>query len=325
MGKKSKPTTPAPARGSSAKLASSRPTHPVVARWSTARLVLRHGLIAVLLGGTLALAFWFARKDVALRLAFPHEPPDVVLLNRPPWMSDDTVAELLRALRPAGPSSAFDAEVLRQRVAILQASPWVRKVNAVRRVYRDGPGDTIEVDCEFRAPLALVKWQDYYWLVDADGYKLPEQYTAEQAPEMLLDAQRRTQMRIIEGVRQPPVESGQKWPGEDLAAALELARLLHGHRFADEIIKIDVSNVAGRVDPREAQIVLVTRHGSEIRWGRPVNAKDAFVEIPATRKLDALEQVYARYHRVDANQPWLDIRFDQVTYPREAASVDGSR
>lgn len=323
MPKPRKSTPPAPARAAAARAARG-PSRFANLRPMLVR-ALRHAAIGLALLGVLSAAFWFARKDVALRLAFPHDAPDVVLLNRPPWMSDDTAAELLRSLRPAGPSSAFDARVLRERVAILEASPWVRKVNAVRRVYGRGPGDTIEVDCEFRAPLALVRWQDYYWLVDADGYKLPEQYTAEQAPEMLLDGQRRTQMRIVEGVRQAPVESGQKWPGDDLAAALELARLLHGHRFADEIVKIDVDNVAGRVDPREAQIVLVTRHGSEIRWGRPVNAKDAFVEVPATRKLEALAQVYAQYHRVDANQPWLDVRFDQVTYPREAATADGSR
>jgi hypothetical protein len=235
-------------------------------------------------------------------------------------MSEDTVAELLRSLRPATASSAFDQDLLRSRAEILAANPWVKKVNAVRRVYGQSAADTIEIDCDFRAPLALVRWEDYYWLVDAEGYKLPEQYTAEQAPEMLLDPQRRTQMRIVEGVSRPPVESGKKWPGDDLAAALELARLLHGRRYADELFKIDVTNFAGRTDPREAQIVLVTRYGTEIRWGRPINAKDAFVEVPATKKLEALEQIFAQYHRVDANQPWLDIRFDQITYPR--AQVD---
>lgn len=279
--------------------------------------------IAVLLCGTLATAFIYARRDVERRLAFAPDPPRIVFRERPAWMSDDTMAELLRALRPSRGSSAFDAQLLSSRAAILENSPWVRTVRSVRRVYTDAPGDTIEIDCEFRTPLALVQWQDYYWLVDSDGYKLPEQYTDELAPQMLLDTARRTQMRIVEGVRQPPVESGRKWPGDDLAAALELARLLHGHRFADEIFKIDVSNFAGRNDPREAQIVLVTRYGTEIRWGRAINAKDAFVEIPAARKLEALAQVFAQYHRVDANQPWLDVRFDQITYPR--AHVDMER
>lgn len=299
-------------------------------RWPLVRLYLRraavHLGIGLTLAGTLGAGFYYARRDVERRLAFPTETPRVVLKNVPPWMSDDTVAELLRSLRPGGPSSAFDQDLLRSRVAILETNPWVGKVNAVRRVFGKGPGDTIEVDCDFRTPLALVRWQDYYWLVDSDGYKLPEQYTADQAPGMLLDANRRTQMRIIEGVRQPPVESGQKWPGDDLAAALELARLLHGHRFADEIFKIDASNFSGRADPLEAHLVLVTRYGTEIRWGRPINAKDAFVEIPATRKLEALAQVFAQYHRVDANQPWLDIRYDQVTYPKvQSAQADVAR
>ena len=54
----------------------------------------------------------------------------------------------------------------------LQANPWVRDVHFVRRVFGERPGDTLEIDCEFRAPIALVQWGDYYWLVDGDGMTL---------------------------------------------------------------------------------------------------------------------------------------------------------
>lgn len=56
--------------------------------------------------------------------------------------------------------------------------------------------------------------------------------------------------------------------GEDFVATLDMVEHLNGQDFADEIVKIDMNNHAGRVDPREAQIVLVTKHNTEVRWGR---------------------------------------------------------
>ncbi|MCS7032783.1 MAG: hypothetical protein NZ561_02180 [Phycisphaerae bacterium] len=287
------------------------------------RTALVHLTIGLLLLGGLGAAYWFARLHVEGKLAFTVDPPRIILLNRPGWMSDAAAEELIRALRPATGSSAFDTGVLQSRAAIARASPWVKRVRSVRRAFHRSAGDVIEVDCEYRAPLAVVHWQDYFWLVDEDAYKLPEQYTLEQIPALLIDRDRRTQLRIIENVAHPPVESGRKWPGEDLSAGLELARLLHGQRFADEIVKIDVANFAGRVDPREAQLTLITKYGTEIRWGRPISAKDAFVEVPPARKLEALAEIFQKFHRIDANQPWLDIRYDQITYP--SAHVDGPR
>jgi hypothetical protein len=119
------------------------------------------------------------------------------------------------------------------------------------------------------------------------------------------------------------VETGRKWPGEDLVAGLELVRLLFGQDFAEEIVKVDVSNFAGRVDVREAQLVLGTKIDTHIRWGRPINSWDFFVEVPTTRKLEYLKLAYQKFGRVDAGKSWIDIRFDKVTYPTDNTTVSG--
>jgi hypothetical protein len=111
------------------------------------------------------------------------------------------------------------------------------------------------------------------------------------------------------------VESGRKWTGEDLAAGLTLAQYLSGQPFAEEVVRIDVANFGGRVNEREAQLVLLTKRGTEVRWGRPVNAKDFFIEVSVAQKLDYMRRVYTQFGRVDANQAWIDIRFDKITYP----------
>ena len=61
----------------------------------------------------------------------------------------------------------------------LEKNPWIAKVYDVRRAYGNGPGDLLEINCEYRVPVALVKWGDYYSLVDRTGFRLPEQYEAE--------------------------------------------------------------------------------------------------------------------------------------------------
>ena len=62
--------------------------------------------------------------------------------------------------------------------------------------------------------------------------------------------------------------------------------------------------------------MLLTKRGTEVRWGRPVNAKDFFVEVSVAQKLDYLRRVFQQYGQVDAKQAWIDIRFDKITYPR---------
>ncbi|MGH7215581.1 MAG: hypothetical protein ACREIT_12520 [Tepidisphaeraceae bacterium] len=265
--------------------------------------------------GACAAGMFFMRRYVERKVVFPAKPPRVVLKDRPVWMSDVLAEQVLRTARPNGTHSTFDHKMLVNVTAALQANPWVREVRQVRRVYGEKPGDTLEIDCEFRAPIALVRWGDYYSLVDGEGTKLPEQFTGSQAPAIIMGHNRKVNIRIVDGVKRPPPEPGQKWLGEDVSAGLDLVKLLHGQPFAEEVLKVDVDNFEGRVDPREAQIVLGTKYGSEVRWGRAVNAKDFFIEVSTDQKLGYMKQVHEQFGRVDGNQPWIDIRFDKVTYP----------
>jgi len=222
---------------------------------------------------------------------------------------------IIDSARPVGVHSVFDQQLLKQTAADLARNPWIKQVRQVRRAYVHWPGDTLEVDCLYRVPAALVQWQGFYWLVDSDGTVLPEQYTRPELKSAMLDSGGKLTLRVIQGVTHAPVLSGKLWPGDDLAAGLELVKLLAGRSFADQLPVIDVSNFNGRRDSQAAQIVLITRYGTTIRWGRPPSAKDYFVEIPASQKLADLTEVDQQMHRVDGGQPWIDIRFDQVTYP----------
>lgn len=279
------------------------------------RRVLLNGALVIAVIGAASAGLYCAKRYVDRRLSFYDHAPKVVLKDRPAWMSDFLAEQIVATAEPVGASSTFNRQTLVDVGDALKANPWIRKVNQVRRAYSNKPGDTIEIDCEYRVPLALVHWKDYFWLVDSEGVKLPEQFTQKQLQQVIYGRDNKLLFRVIEGVRQPPVESGRKWSGDDLAAGLTLAQYLSGQPFAEEVVRIDVSNFGGRDNTKEAQLVLLTKRGTEVRWGRPINAKDFFIEVSVAQKLDYMRRVYNQFGRVDANQAWIDIRFDKITYP----------
>jgi hypothetical protein len=312
-----------------------------LARVRQVRRAILHAVVVVLLVGGLAWLVASLRTTVAETAAKGAPPPRVVFANRPAWMTDLVARNLAEQFRPAYAPSVFDRESLVAMNRKLKANPWVSKVRQVRRVFGESAGDTIEVDCEFRAPLALVRDRDGdgYWFVDSKGYKLPERFT-EQELSHLIYADGKVNLRVIEGVRNPaPRQAGQLWPGDDLAAGLELAAKLNGQSYAEDVLRVNVTNYGGRVDAREAHLVLVTRLRvkdadgqaafSRILWGRAWGASDAFIEVKPERKLQAMASTVQRYGRVDANAAWIDIRFDEIYVPGPTAATgphaDGGR
>jgi hypothetical protein len=279
------------------------------------RVVLRVLMVAAFFG-VCGGAFSAIRGYVEEGVVAQVEPPVVVFKSKPAWMTDLVARQLAASFQPAKARSVFDRDVLVETHRRLRANPWIGNIRGVRRVYGEAPGDTIEVDCDFRAPMAIVESGQDYWFVDGGGIKLPERFTAGDLHKLIYASDGSTNLRVIQGVRRPPPKTaGQHWQGEDLVAALELVRHFYGQPFLNEIIRIDVSNFAGRVDPREAQIVLRTRYRTEVRWGRPWNSADAFIEVRPERKMQYLRNVLAEFGRIDARQPWIDIRFDRITYP----------
>lgn len=290
------------------------------------RVLLRRVMPTLLLVAGVITCVAYARSYVDAAVATPKAPPQVSFKNRPAWMTDAVANQLAASLRPAKPRSVFDREVLVETTAKLRANPWIGKINSVRRIYDAAPGDTIEIDCEFRAPMALVRWQDEFYFVDSKGVLLPEKFAPADVAKIMFTPTGWPNIRIIEGVRlPPPAKAGMPWPGEDLFAGLELAGHLYDKTYTEDIIRINVANHGGRLDPREAQIVLVTRHiykqadgsivNTEVRWGRPWSSPDNFIEVPPERKMQYMRQLVQELGRVDAKQKWVDIRFDRITHP----------
>ena len=141
------------------------------------RKVVTHSVAAIVVLACCTGAVYLLRGHVEKRIVFPDQPAKVVLLNRPAWMSDFLAEQIIAAAEPTGAKLDVQSSDAGRCRRPARSNPWIRKVKHVRRAYSKKPGDTIEIDCEYRVPLALVHWKDYYWLVDGDGVKLPEQFT----------------------------------------------------------------------------------------------------------------------------------------------------
>lgn len=279
-----------------------------------------HLSLAVLLIGGIGAGYHYADTYVEQRVAFTRQPLIVVLKNRPAWMNDFLVEQIAQIARPATAHSAFDHKLLEDTADSLSRNPWIRKVHSVRRAYTYRPGDTLEIDCEYRAPAALVKWQAFYWLVDENGVRLSERFTEQDVASIQFAPDGHTRIRVIEGVKHtPPHLAGEQWPGEDLAAGMKMLDYLFDRPYTEQILRVNVANIGGRVDGKAPQIVLGTKYNTQILWGRPPseNDVDAFIEVSTARKLTYLRLAYEQFGRVDAKHQCLDIRFDRVTYPSE--------
>jgi hypothetical protein len=281
--------------------------------------------VLLILGLTAStLGYLRVRKYVETKAVYSPDPPIVVLKNPPVWMSGFLADTIATSVRPDTSKSPFDNQLLKDAYESLRVNPWIKTVRQVRRVYGKAPGDTLEVDCDYRAPVALVAYEDKYTLVDADRVILPEQFRLDDLKKVMYGndaAQGKLQLRIIEGVTHRPTEAGAVWEGKDLAAGLRVAQLLAHQPFAEEIVRIDVSNADGRRDRNEAHVVLYTKANTQLRWGRDPNP-DEFIEAKPNTKLVHMAQIYKQYHRIDAGQPWLDLRFDRVMYPVQTAITE---
>lgn len=274
--------------------------------------------------GLLVYGISFSRRYADSHGLTPTTPPKVVFTDPPSWMNDQLRTRLETVATPVVSRSSLDGSVVKDVATVLAAEPWVKTVKQVRRVYGEQAGDTLQIDCEFRAPVALVQDDAWFWMVDAEGVKLPERFMKGELAKVangqgLLGMQ----LRVITGVHQSAPQAGEHWIGEDLAAGLELAKLFHDKPYMNDVAMIDVS----AIDPpgtatgrRRNEVTLITKFNTQIRWGEPLMRTAFSVDVPVAQKMLTLERLYKEYGRLDAGRPWIEIRYDSVLYPTDTAT-----
>ncbi len=271
------------------------------------RLRLVYALKALIVVSLLAVVFLLVRASQQHRLVEARHLVDLsrwTVLERPSWSTTEDV----HAVRDASGLPGHGLPLYDRRSAesvrdALEAAPGVRRVLALRR----RPPDRVEAVLELRVPVAAVlvdagqaprvglhprvvldprvvlgpravlaaapTWR--YVEVDDEGVVLGP--AREQRP-----VRRGVALRVIsgaDGVDATPGGDG----GADVRVGVSLCRALDGHRdgLGATVLRtfdeVDVTNLAGRVDAREPEVLLraavpssdaARRTGCVVEWGR---------------------------------------------------------
>jgi len=220
----------------------------------------------------------------------------------PDWMTDEILASIEEQAGLPMETHFADPNLCPLLGARIAGSPWVAQVNSVIK-QRTGQGrGVIRIAATFRKPFAFVVHAGTAQAVDRAGIRLP--YAVPLPPEKDL-GESWGRWWLIKGVGSDPPRDGEAWPGEDLAAGLQLAEFLHkareapdGNRvpFRDWLWAIDVANYKARVDPYQGalRIELTTAEGPYyVHWGKPPG-QEYGTEPSGYAKLEKLRAVYLR-------------------------------
>ncbi len=185
----------------------------------------------------------------------------MVLGGYPAWVEGDAMSrELLKELTALPGNTSIFAPDLAHRVQHeLRSAPWVLDVTRVERVLPN----RLAVYSVFRQPLGVVLYDGVEWVVDADGYWLPDSLFDRTA----LSDSTHLPLIVDRGLDSPP-PVGAPWDNPELAVGARLTRDLLQSGILREvgISTIDVTRVG--TGSREPEIVIMAKSGAEIRWGK---------------------------------------------------------
>jgi hypothetical protein len=206
--------------------------------------------------------------------------PELKTALAPRWANSQG-EELIRI--EGGGKSIFDPQLVESIGRKFEASPWIKKVTAVERVFPD----KLLVKFEYRKPHAAIRRENGYVLIDRDGVRLPGVYVAPPACERPVQ---------ITGVASLPPEPGKTWDDTSLRAAVAMAEFIPESQLLRRlgIREVDVANFGGRLDPRRSEMTLVTSGGCAVAWGRSPQASK-FGDLSTEEKLENLREVLAVY------------------------------
>ena len=203
-----------------------------------------------------------------------------------------------------GGASIFEKDLCDRVQRELRAYPWVLDVKSVSRLM---PSKLL-VEVVFREPATLAEFAGRTYMIDKDGYLLPDHFY--RRPNVWMTA---SMPVIVNRKLTSPPPLAKKWGGPALSAGARLYVFLAKTGLFEELpIKtIDVTRVG--VGGSEPDIVLLTQNGVTIKWGR----SDSYAEIhgltlpswanPDLRKLEMLRSKLTDYPGLEGLES-IDVR-----------------
>lgn len=280
-------------------------------RRTIARSTLKSVVVLTLIGGA-ALALTNLRSRV---IKSQHESAPVYVLwtSEPDWLPGHVIDALNDAVHREGDLDLLNPTLTRAVADRLSASGWVDKVRRVE-IFANG---RLEIDCQFREPIAVVQQSMDFYLVDRKGVRLPGLYDGP------------GELPLIQGVRSPAPQPGEEWTGEDFKAGISLAGRLVDQIFAFQVAGVSVDNFGGRQNPAKGHIKIHTlpeRYGvpgGVIIWGSAIGQEAE--EPSADDKMALLAANWQQTGRIDAGLAWIDISISRSQYRTDELAVIPNR
>ncbi len=247
-------------------------------------------------------AYGIGRLDTHVRTMAieKHPAADVLFVDLPGYLASFALDDLYASIDDLQTMLWTDDRLCEAMADRLGAVGWVERVNFVRKTSEA----KVQVSANYRYPVAMVKRDDTYFLVDAHRIRLPGSYRYEPT------------WKLVQGVTAEAPQAGAVWMGEDLTAGLAVLDRIARESFAYQVTGVHVENYAGRVDPYRSHILLATdRSEGRIAWGSALGQE--VEENFAEQKLALLRANYRETGRVDADHLVIDISTfpDRITVP----------
>ncbi len=242
------------------------------------------------------------RGDVVASTAYTLSPEDIVVTDRPSWMSFDISERVFRGGDLQQTLSIMDPNLNERIATAFSLRPWVAKVNRVSKRY---PA-SVMVDLDYRHPVCMVHTGDGVIPIDVEGNALPQWdiplSEVDRYPRLDWDSS---------GLSTPRGPAGEQWGDPRIVGAAEIAAAL-GDRWKSyrlqriEPVLPDTKRIGDTV------YKLYTQSGSTVIWGRAPSM--AVPGLPTTaEKLAYLDREIEEHgtlegpngHRQDISLPFL--------------------
>jgi len=224
----------------------------------------------------------------------------VVMKSQPTWAGDELIEQVCLSSGIRSDDFLLQGNLTSQWMQNLRKNAWVKNVRGVRKYY-DG---TVEIDCQLREPIAMLKHGDDVRYVDAEGVILSAMPVSRHLVQL-------RDKDSVTSLRQP----GESVGSQSLMAGLAVLSLIRemdehlprGDRLWHELALLDVSNYEGHVDYAKAHLTLFTKNQTEIRWGAAIERELPYNEAPWKYKLASLYRAYKQEGTLDAYS-YVDLR-----------------
>ena len=277
---------------------------------------------------------------VAVRVWFARSPA---------WLPLSLAREIAYSLVPQG-AKFQDAGLTAGAFSRASVNPWIRRVNRVTKRPTSDPAIAgVEVDCEFRKPIARVSagGEDAYvdveavrlpsrdlpqWVVEVPASAVPTCLQRQPAPSGTAQLYFRDTDALpanrpargvhyiaVVGVQAAPPAVGQPWQGQDVREGLRLVQLVLEKPYANQITTVDVRNYNGRISRGEPHLRMRAQIGdgpcTDIRFGRFPASDGLDYEVSAEEKMSSLDDWYRDHNgTLTGLAAYIDLQYDELHY-----------